>query len=618
MRFCWFLCCLVLAGWLCPVVDGRQPNLVVFLADDAGWGDYSSHGNAMLKTPNLDRLAGSGARFENFFVCALCAPTRAEFLTGRYHSRGGVKGVSEGLERLNLDESTLAESLKRAGYRNGLFGKWHNGSQWPYHPMARGFDEFVGYTSGHWGEYFDAPLEENGRMIETRGFIVDVLVDRAISFIETNRGRPFFCYIPLTTPHSPFSVPESYWQRHAGKAISQRGPDGEAEDANLTRCVHAMMEHLDDSVARVQEAIRKSGLERDTVVVWFSDNGPNSGRWNAGLKGRKGQLDEGGVKSPLWISWPGRIAAGTVVRSLAGAIDLRPSLLGLLGVTDSPSLPLDGQDWSAALLGTSPGPINRTLFQYNSGRLSLRTDTHRLDASGELYDLRVDPRQQQAVSDSQAALRSELLERASQWHRQVWGKPYQPQPPQLAKSVKGAAKGGTRTIRQGHKPTPVHALDERPYPVGFSQFPLTMLEARDGLPVGSVLRSSSAPNCSYFVNWKDGPQDGITWDVEVHQAGRYEVVLDQACAPGNQGCTIRLEFSDQSLEARVPTAWWPPLHDQDDRVPRKGESVMRSFAPFRMGEINLPKARGLIKLTAHHLQGPEAIELRRLNLRLLP
>ena len=164
-------------------------------------------------------------------MCPVCSPTRAEFLTGRYHPRGGVRGVSTGQERLDLDEATVAEAFHAAGYATGVFGKWHNGSQWPYHPLARGFDEFFGYTSGHWGEYFNAPLEENGRMIRTEGYIVDVCTNRALDFIERNQNRPFFCYIPFTTPHSPWAVPDEYWTRFKDKPIEQRATDAEQRSA---------------------------------------------------------------------------------------------------------------------------------------------------------------------------------------------------------------------------------------------------------------------------------------------------------------------------------------------------------------------------------------------------
>jgi arylsulfatase A-like enzyme len=142
------------------------------------------------RTPNIDSIAKGGVSLGPLFVCPVCSPTRAEFLTGRYHPRGGVRGVSTGQERLDLDEKTIADAFKAAGYATGAFGKWHNGSQWPYHPMARGFDEYFGHTSGHWGEYFDAPLEENGRMIRTQGYIVDVCTDRALASSTNTRTSP--------------------------------------------------------------------------------------------------------------------------------------------------------------------------------------------------------------------------------------------------------------------------------------------------------------------------------------------------------------------------------------------------------------------------------------------
>lgn len=154
--------------------EAKRPNVVVFLADDAGWGDYGASGNKQVRTPRIDSLAAGGVTLDRFFVCAVCSPTRAEFLTGRYHPRGGVYGTSLAQERLDLDERTVADAFQIAGYATGCFGKWHNGSQWPYHPRARGFDEYFGHTAGHWGEYFDAPLEENGRMVRTKGYIVDV------------------------------------------------------------------------------------------------------------------------------------------------------------------------------------------------------------------------------------------------------------------------------------------------------------------------------------------------------------------------------------------------------------------------------------------------------------
>src|SRR3954468_23423733 len=184
------------AGLSLRAAAKEKPNVVIILADDQGWGDLSVHGNTNLSTPNIDSLARDGALFEHFYVCAVCAPTRAEFLTGRYHARGGVRGTSAGAERLNLDEKTIGQTFQAAGYLTGAFGKWHNGSQFPYHPNARGFAEYYGFTSGHWGDYFSPPLEHNGRPVTGHGYITNDLTDHALAFIEANRDRPVFCYLP--------------------------------------------------------------------------------------------------------------------------------------------------------------------------------------------------------------------------------------------------------------------------------------------------------------------------------------------------------------------------------------------------------------------------------------
>lgn len=233
---------LSLLGFSAIASDARSadkpshPNVVVFLADDAGWGDYGINGNQLANTPNINSIGQNGARFDRFYVCSVCAPTRAEFLTGRYHPRGGVRGVSSGQERLNIDEKTIADAFKKAGYSTGAFGKWHNGSQWPYHPMARGFEQYYGHTSGHWGEYFDPPLEHNGQMIRDKGFIVDLCTNRAIEFIEANRQKPFFCYVPFTTPHSPWASPESNWKNFKDKPLVQFATEPDKEVAEETRC----------------------------------------------------------------------------------------------------------------------------------------------------------------------------------------------------------------------------------------------------------------------------------------------------------------------------------------------------------------------------------------------
>ena len=315
--------CALLSVFFTPphagAADPARPNVVILLADDAGWGDYGFNGNKRVRTPHIDSLARDGVILPNFYVCPVCSPTRAEMLTGRYYPRTGVRGVSVGQERMNLDETTLAEVFRKAGYATGAFGKWHNGSQWPYHPMARGFDQFFGYTAGHWGEYFDPLLEEAGQMQRHTGYIVDICTDRALSFIEKNRDRPFLCYVPFTTPHSPWGVPQKNWDTWKERVLTQTATRPAEENPEETRCALAMIENQDANVGRVLNKLSELGLSENTVVLYFSDNGPNTARWNGGMKGRKGTVDEGGVRSPFVLRYPRKVAAGITVDQIAGA-----------------------------------------------------------------------------------------------------------------------------------------------------------------------------------------------------------------------------------------------------------------------------------------------------------
>jgi arylsulfatase A-like enzyme len=588
---------------LITLLHAAPPNVVVFLADDSGWGDYSIHGNTNLQTPNLDKLVKSGASFDRFFVCPVCAPTRAEFLTGRYHSRGGVISVSEGLERLNTDEKTIADSFKAAGYKTGAFGKWHNGSQWPYHPNARGFEEYVGYTSGHWGEYFDPPLEENGKMFRAKGFIVDVLVGRAVEFIEKNRENPFFCYIPLTTPHSPFSVPDKHWDKFKDSPVTMRGVDGEKEDIHVTRTVLAMMDNIDENVGRVLTKLDELQLTEKTIVVYFSDNGPNTTRWNGGMKGKKGSTDEGGVRSVCWLRWPGKIKAGLNIPYIAGAIDLMPTLTALAGVEPVGTKPLDGKSFDALLLGREWKGSQREIMNFFNGRLSVRSQQYRLDAAGGLFDMVADPNQTTNIAAEKPEVAARLSAAGSKWHEEIFGRPY----------AVASAEGKKKQLKG--KVGGVKPADNRPYPVGYIEFPITMLPARDGLPHGGVKRSSNAPNCSYFVNWTS-KNDAMTWDVDVHTAGDYEVVIDYACPQADAGSTIELSFRDSKTSGKVTPGWYPRLLDDQDRVPRAGESYMREFKTLSLGLMKLPAGRGLLTLKALDIPGQTVAEVRRVTLTL--
>jgi len=564
----------------------RVPNIVLILADDQGWGDLSVHGNSNLRTPHIDRLARDGALFERFYVCPLCAPTRAELLTGRYHPRGGVHGVTTGAERLNLDERTVADVFRAAGYTTGAFGKWHNGTQYPYHPNGRGFDEFYGFCSGHWGHYFDPILEHNGHLLHGKGFIIDDLTDHALAFIEKHRDRPFFCYLPYNTPHTPWQVPDRFYERFRDQPIAMRYREPNKENLDQTRCALAMCENIDWNVGRVLERLNQLALADNTIVIYFSDNGPNSWRWNGSMKGRKGSTDEGGVRVPCLMRWPGHIRAGARIPQIAGAIDLLPTLADLAGVPFKPTKPLDGVSLKPLLTSTAPAWKDRMIFSHNLGRVSqvsVRTQQYRLDAAGGLFDMIADPGQDRDIAAEQPAVAGRLRAAVAAWRAEV---------------------------------LPAIAQDDRPFSVGYKAFPVTFLPARDGVASGGIQRSAKAPNCSYYTHWTS-TADTITWDVEVATAGNYEAIVHYTCPKSDVGATVELGLGSARARGRVTVPCDPPaVGAEADRAPRTGESLVKEFRPLSLGTFRLPAGRAPLVLRALDMPGTQVMEVRAVELRL--
>lgn len=561
----------------------ERPNILVILADDQGWGDFSVNGNTNLSTPNIDSLAAAGVTVERFFVCPVCSPTRAEFLTGRYHPRGGVRSTSTGGERLDLDEHTIADAFRAAGYATGAFGKWHNGTQYPYHPNARGFEEFYGFTSGHWGEYFNPPLDHNGEPVRGKGYITDDLTDHAIRFLERNRSRPFFCYVAYNTPHSPMQVPDRFYRKFADRALTMRAERPEQEDVAHTRAALAMCENLDWNVGRLLKTLDGAGLAEQTIVLYFSDNGPNEWRWNGGMKGRKGTTDEGGVRSALFLRWSGHWPAGKRVRQIAAAIDLLPTLTDLAAIPRVGDKPLDGTSLKPLLTGDVADWPDRMILSHWGGKASVRTQRYRLDDAGRLFDMERDPGQHRDIAHEQPTVAARLSKALKDWKREV---------------------------------AALLPPDDRPFPVGFRERPATELPARDGVPHGNIRRSSSAPNCSFFTNWRS-VDDSITWDVEVATSGRYEAVIHYTCPASDVGSTVELSFGDSRVEGRVTEAHDPPLSGaENDRVPRKLESYVKEFKPLRLGVLELKRARGLLRLRALSVPGRQVMDVRRIVLTL--
>ncbi len=586
---------------LCHTTSLRAvpPNVVVLLADDQGWGDLSATGNTSVKTPNIDSIAKNGVSLDRFYVCPVCAPTRAEFFTGRYHSRGGVRGVSTGQERLNLDEKTIGDAFKAAGYATGCFGKWHNGSQWPYHPNARGFDEYYGFTSGHWGEYFDPPLEHNGEPVRGKGYIADDFTAHAIAFIEKNKARPFFCYLPFNTPHSPFAVPEKYWQRFKGKPLSQRANAADSENPDETRCVLAMTENIDWNVGRVLRRLDELKLSENTIVVYFSDNGPATFRWNGGMKGKKGTTDEGGVRVPFFIRWPNKIKPGLTIPHIAGAIDLLPTLTSLTGIKRVGEKPLDGKDISPLLFGTESNWPDRMIFSHQNGKVSVRTQQYRLDNSGALFDMVSDPGQRKDIAAAKPEVAAELTRAVNKWRGDVFK--------EFASSTTG--DGGKKKQRKSGD-----GADTRPFPVGYREFRRTPLPARDGVSHGGIERSASAPNCSYFVHWTS-LDDTMTWDIETMTSGNYAAEILYTCSEADAGSEVQLSFGNSKLAGTVSPGFDSPLYTNQDTIPRPaGESRMKEFRTLKLGTIHLEKGRGPLTLRALKIPGKSVMDVRQITL----
>lgn len=576
-----------------------RPNVVVILTDDQGWGDLSFNGNTNLNTPNIDSIAYQGAVMENFFVQPVCSPTRAELLTGQYFSRLGVYATSAGGERMNLGVPTIAEVFKSAGYETAAYGKWHNGMQPPYHPNSRGFDDFYGFCSGHWGNYFSPMIEHNGEIIKGKGFLVDDLIDHGIEFIQKNKGKPFFLYLPLNTPHSPMQSPDEYWSKFENKQLIKKYQGKEKEDEQFTKAALAMVENIDWNVGRLNNYLEQLGLQENTIVIFMSDNGPNGWRWNGNLRGKKGSTDEGGVKSPFFIKWPRKIQSGTTFKQIMGSIDLLPTLVGLGGLKLADSIRIDGIDLSKNFLDGKEKIQERTIYNHWNGNTSIRTQRYRLDKENRLYDMEVDIAQTTDISAKLNVIRDSLLQLKTKWEKEI------------NVGVKAEEKEALANLLPGEINTTI-PRKKRLFPIGSVNQTFTQLPARDGIAHGTIKRSNRWPNDSFYTNWTS-LNDAITWDVNVLNKGKFEVFLYYTCKKENVGAELQLTLNNSKLTKVITEFHDPPLIGADkDRSPRM-ESYVKDFKVIKMGEIFFDKEVGELNLKTIVMPGNSSIDFRLLN-----
>ena len=491
--------------------SATQPNVVLVMTDDQGYGDLGCHGNPILKTPNLDQLYAESIRLTDFHVDSFCTPTRAALMTGRYSSRTGAYRTSSGRTMLHVDETTMADLFKANGYATGIFGKWHLGDSYPHRPQDRGFTDTlwhrcggVGQLSDYWGnDYFDDTYEHNGKMEKFEGYCTDIWFQGALNFIEANKDRPFFCYIPTNAPHGPYRISPEYSNPYQKEANWSSG-------ANF----YGMIANIDENIARLRAHLKKLNLEENTILIFMTDNGSAGGAeyppenrldslplkgYSAGMRGKKSSIYDGGHRVPCFIHWPqGNLTGGRDVNQLMAHLDLTPTLMELCNLKREAGLPLDGKSLVPLLQNKEVDWPDRILTSQFQGGAYFRyvpeawtdsfvmTSRWRLLNGKQLYDIKQDPSQSHDIADLHPKVVAELRAAYEPWWKEVKPRLYEP---------------------------------VRNY-LGSDQENPTVLTSQEWqMPVGNPPWNPASVNRLPAVT---GP-----WFVHVTRAGKYEITLSQ-------------------------------------------------------------------------------------------
>lgn len=546
--------------------NNSKPNIVLIMTDDQGWGDFSFTGNPVLETPHIDKFAKEAVYFEWFYVCPSCAATRASLLTGRYHFRTGTSWVTYRREAMRENEYTLPEMLKDHGYTTGCFGKWHNGAQFPHNANGQGFDEFVGFSAGHHCNYFDTKLEHNESSIETKGYITDVLTDYALDFINKNQNQPFFCYIPYNAPHNPYQVPDNYFNKYKAKGL----------DDSLA-CIYGMCENIDDNFARIIHQLDSLQLTENTIVLFLTDNGPHTWRFNGGMKGKKAHVDEGGVRVPLLMKWGEKYDKQIVVEELTAHIDILPTIADLIGIKLPDSLHIDGESFLAYITGDDVQKHRAicTNNTYNSRYPgAIRTSTYRLvlkDNDSLLYNIEKDLGQKNDISAEHTALTDSLAQLYHQWYDEL--------------------------TQQGLVPVPIH--------IGYNSHPKVVLPATDGALFGEVeFYGYWGWAHAWVSNWST-TYDTVSWSVKVVEAGSYQLGADLACQSDDIGTIVKVQAGKSVIQEVIKQPYEAAYIPSPDRVKRH-EAYERKWQTMNLGKINLNEGTYCIKLSFSEISGKKS------------
>ena len=392
-----------------------KPNIILIITDDQGYGDLGFHGNPSVKTPHLDALAAESVRLTNFHVSPTCAPTRCALMTGRHEFRSGVTHTINERERMALSATTFPQLLQKAGYATGIFGKWHLGDEAPYQPDRRGFSEVFIHGAGGIGQsyrgscgdapgnsYFHPAVLHNGTFVKTQQYCTDVFFEQALTWIESRQGKgPFYAHIATNAPHEPLDCPPEYEAKYAHLNDPKRAK------------FYGMITNIDDNVGKLRAKMKALHIERDTLLIFMTDNGGTGGvkEFNAGMRGSKVTPWEGGTRVPCFVRWGDQFPVGERTQ-LTAHIDMFRTLTGLAGATIPPEVAaqLEGRDllpvlksatapWENRILATHMGRWeNGQSAKAKHSQCSLRDERFTLVSAGpnprwQLFDLKNDPGQ---------------------------------------------------------------------------------------------------------------------------------------------------------------------------------------------------------------------------------
>nr|WP_201723931.1 sulfatase [Rhodopirellula sp. SM50] len=419
--------------------EGRKPNFVVIFTDDQGYGDLSCFGGKHVSTPRIDQMAAEGSRLTSFYVAApVCTPSRAALMTGCYPKRidmamGSNFGVLLAGDRkgLNPDEITIAEVLKTAGYKTGMFGKWHLGDQPQFLPTKQGFDEYFGIPYSHDIHPFHPrqnhykfpplPLLSNDAVIEMEpnaDLLTKRITERAVSFIERNKDEPFFLYLPHPIPHAPLHVSPPFMKGVPDDVVAKLNEeDGKIDYQTRHNLFRQAIAEIDWSVGQILDTLQVNGLDENTLVLFTSDNGPPKNTLFASpgpLRGNKGTTFEGGMREPTVVRWPGKIPAGTPNDELMTTMDLLPTFAKLAGATIPTDRVIDGKDIWPTLTGEAPTPHEAFFYHGGNQLRAVRSGKWKLHTNKgkptQLYDLENDIGEKTNVIESNPEVVQRLVQ----------------------------------------------------------------------------------------------------------------------------------------------------------------------------------------------------------------